>query len=125
MKRLIAAVILSTFLAFGLLHAAMGMGFAHAAHGSMESGFACMTASCPADETGDTRALDCMTHCISAASTERGVPPVLPALFAAALALFFLARSVYPLVEDRVRRFTDIIGILLLRQRLATVVLRN
>lgn len=126
MKRLIAALILSSFLAFGALHAAMGAGFAHAAHGSMGQGFSCMVASCPATESGQMPVVDCLTHCLSAASSQPSSSPILPLLFAVALALFVVARGLLlPIIEDRVRQFTDAIGLLLLRQRLATVVLRN
>lgn len=126
MKRLIAALILSSFVAFGALHAAMGAGFAHAAHGSMEQGFSCMIASCPATESGQMPVVDCLTHCLSAALAQPASSPVLPALFVAVLALFVAARGLLlPTIEDRVRQFTDAIGLLLLRRRLATVVLRN
>lgn len=126
MKRLIAALILASFVTFGALHAAMGAGFAHAAHGSMEGGFACMVASCPATESGQMPVVDCLTHCLSVAAKQSTSSPILPVLFAVAVALFVATSGILlPVVGDRVRRFTDAIGLLLLRQRLATVVLRN
>lgn len=126
MKRLIAALILSSFVTFGALHAAMGAGFAHASHGSMEGGFSCMVASCPASDAGQTQAADCLTHCLSIASSQPTSSPILPAHFVAVLALFVAVRGLLlPIIEDRVRQFTGAIGLLLLRRRLATVVLRN
>jgi hypothetical protein len=122
-KRLISIVILTSILAFGALNAAMGAGFAHA---SMEGGSACMDASCPASETGGMQqAMDCIDHCIAAVSPEYPAVPLLPALFVVALLLLLAGQSPRPVVEDGVRSFTDIIGRLLLRQRLASVVMRN
>ena len=70
--------------------------------------------------------MSCIVHCLSAASTEFPTSPVVPAaVFVFALLLFFAAQSLLPAVEDKARSFTDVIGRLLLRQRLATVVLRN
>ena len=126
MKSLVAVLILTSAIVFGALHhAGMAAGFAHQAHGSMEADFSCMIASCPASGSGVMQAMDCVNHCLAAASTGVPVPPVVPALFTIVFLLLFAGRSLFPVVEDRARRFTDIIGRLLLRQRLATVILRN
>ncbi|MBI4457930.1 hypothetical protein HY633_03130 [Candidatus Uhrbacteria bacterium] len=126
MKRFIAVILLSLFLAFGALFAAMSAGFVHSAHGSMAAAPSCMTAFCPASENdGPTAAMDCFSHCLSAAVKEFPASPVLPALFFIVLLLMVSGRSLSTVFEDNVRRFSDIIGRLLLRQRLSTVVLRN
>ncbi len=125
MKRLISTLIMTSILAFGALHAAMGAGFGDSAHGSMETGFSCVFASCPTSGNNGMQDMDCVGHCLSAASTEFPASPVTPALTVVAILLFLAGQSLYPINQDRARRFSDVIGRLLLRQRLATVVLRN
>lgn len=126
MRRILSVMVLTSFLAFAAVQAAMGAGLAPAGRGgSMEASFSCLTASCPASGDDGMKTVDCIGHCLSVTASEFPASPILPALFVFAFALLLAVQSLFPLVEDRARRFTDVIGRLLLRQRLATVVLRN
>jgi hypothetical protein len=118
---MLAATILFALPAF-VGSAMVGMG-----DGSMEKGMRpCIGSACPLMPAAPAEG--CLDHCLSAMAWFTAALPTAP-LLATTMSIFFVviffATVCDPLVQTEVHRWRNGIGKVLLRQRLATVILRN
>lgn len=123
MRRLILSILIAA-IAF-LTTTFAGMAF-FGMDGVMNTGHGyCTGTGCDA-MPHDMSGADCIDQCLS--SIPPSVPAAAPALALAiilTLALFFTEASIRTSFLPAAHRFREVIGKILLRQRLATVILRN
>lgn len=126
MKRLIATIF-GLMLVLGAAQVGAGVSSAHAMPDMAAVSAPCQMSDCAGSGHAAMPATVCLEYCFSAALGAREVAPILPLLFATVLVV--LAISVLGVVPRDTRtpgpNVSDALSRLLLRQKLATVILRN